>query len=283
MTVARGRPDRTRRRSTRSVVMPWRARLIAAVRPAGPAPATSTGTSRVRMRALLRRTVCLSVDRVSSRRRCVNRNVSWLTVATRRYEQRLRAEAAAETRRRILDAVYDRLREAPTQPVSIDQVARAARVARSTIYLIFGSRAGLFDAVGRDLMERGRFDRVVDAIAHPDAHETLRRGIRASCEYFAAHRDVHRVLVSTAALDAEATAGAVQRSEARRTAGMADLARRLAEQDRLRPHVTAEDAAHLLYLITSFDAFDVLYTGRGLPVDEVARLLVATAERTICR
>jgi hypothetical protein len=44
-----------------------------------------------------------------------------------------------------------------------------------------------------------------------------------------------------------------------------------------------DDAAHTLWLITSFDAFDLLYTGRGLPVDEVARLLIATAERAVCR
>jgi hypothetical protein len=31
-------------------------------------------------------------------------------MATRRYEQRLRAQSAEETRRRVLDAVYDQLR-----------------------------------------------------------------------------------------------------------------------------------------------------------------------------
>ena len=204
-------------------------------------------------------------------------------MTTRRYEQRLRAEAAEDTRRRILDAVHERLRAAPAQPVSLDQVARAARVARSTVYLDFGSRAGLFDAVAADLLERGGFDRVLSAVAHPDAREHLRGGIRAGCEVFAAYRDVHRALVSTATLDADATAGAVQRSEERRTGGMAYLARRLGEQDLLRADVTVEDAAHVLWLVTSFDAFDLLYTGRGLPVEEVARLLVATAERAVCR
>jgi hypothetical protein len=91
------------------------------------------------------------------------------------------------------------------------------------------------------------------------------------------------VLFSTAALDPEATAGAMQRADAGRAGGMAYLAQRLAEQDLLRPDVTVDDAAHILYLITSFDAFDQLYSGRGLPVDEVARLLVATAERAVCR
>lgn len=204
-------------------------------------------------------------------------------MTTRRYEQRLRAEAAEETRRRVLDAVYERLREAPSQPVSVDQVARGARVARSTVYLIFGSRAGLFDAVARDLLQRGGFERVTTAIAHPDAREHLRRGIRASADMFAVDRDVHRVLFSMAALDPDATAGAVQRSEARRARGMAYLAQRLAEQALLRPDVTVDDAGHILWLITSFDAFDLLYTGRRLPVEEVARLLVATAERAVCR
>jgi AcrR family transcriptional regulator len=204
-------------------------------------------------------------------------------MATRKYEQRLRAETAEETRRRVLEAVYDRLRSTPTQPVSVEEVARAARVARSTIYLIFGSRAGLFDAVATDLMQRGGFERVVTAVAHPDAREHLRRGIRAGVEMFAVHRDVHRVLFSTAALDPEATGGAIQRSEGRRAGGMAHLAERLAGQNLLRAGVTVDDAAHVLYMITSFDAFDLLYAGRGLPVDEVARLLVATAERAVCR
>ena len=48
-------------------------------------------------------------------------------MATRKYEQRLRADAAAETRRRILDAVYQWLHEAPSEPASIDRIARMAR------------------------------------------------------------------------------------------------------------------------------------------------------------
>ena len=204
-------------------------------------------------------------------------------MATRRYEQRLRAETAEETRRRILDAVYQRLRAAPAQPVSVEQIARAARVARSTVYLIFGSRAGLFDAVLQDLMQRGGFDRVVTAVAHPDAREHLRQGIRAGAAVSAVDRDVSRVLFSMAMIDPDSVGGALQRMEERRAGGMAYLARRLAEQDQLRPDVTEADAAHILYVMTSFDAFDLLYSGRRLPVDEVGRLLAAMAERAVCR
>ena len=39
----------------------------------------------------------------------------------------------------------------------------------------------------------------------------------------------------------------------------------------------------MLWMLASFASFDPLYTGRGLPADEVARILTETAERTLCR
>jgi AcrR family transcriptional regulator len=202
-----------------------------------------------------------------------------VTVATRRYEQRLRAQTAEETRRRVLDAMYEQLRETPAQPVSVDRIARTAGVARSTVYVIFGSRAGLFDAFAADLLERGGFRRVLDAIADPDPRVHLREGITGAVHTFAAHRDVTRALVSMAALDADAVGGAMQRSEQRRAKGMMRLARRLARHGLLREGLTAKAAADRLWVLTSFDAFDLLYSGRGLSADEVARVLVETAER----
>jgi AcrR family transcriptional regulator len=204
-------------------------------------------------------------------------------MATRKYEQRLRAEGAEETRRRILDAVYERLREAPSEPVSIDRIAQLARVARPTVYLAFGSRAGLFEALGADLLQRGGFERVLQAAAHPDAREGLRGGVRGVVEMYAAHRDVLRVLTSMAMLDAAAVGGAVQRMEQGRAGGMAHLAQRLADQGMLRLDVTADQATDLLWLLTSFDSFDLLYTGRALSVDKVAKTLITTAERNLCR
>ena len=193
-------------------------------------------------------------------------------------------EAAEETRRTILDAVYEQLRTAPAAPVSVEQVARTAGVSRSTVYLIFGSRAGLFDALSDDLWwHRSGFQQVVDAVTHQDAREHLRGGIDAGVRVFAAHRDVFRALFSMAQLDADAVGGAIARIEENRAGGMVHLARRLAEQDALRPDVTATDAADLLWLLTSFDGFDQLYTGRNLTVDHVARVLSTTAERSLCR
>ncbi len=204
-------------------------------------------------------------------------------MATRKYEQRLRAEEAERTRRRILDALYERLREAPAEPISVDQIARMARVSRSTVYLVFGSRPGLFCALGADIAKRGGFAAVLEAAACPDAIESLRAGIRAIVRMYASQRDVLRALHSMAQLDAEAGGGSVQKMDEGRAIGIASRARRLAEQGALRADVTEAQAADLLWLLTSFDAFDALYTGRSLPAEQVADALTATAERALCR
>jgi hypothetical protein len=64
---------------------------------------------------------------------------------------------------------------------------------------------------------------------------------------------------------------------------MARLAGRLGEQDLLLPNVSVPQAEHTLWVLTSFESFDSLYTGRGLPTDAVADLLFETAERALCK
>src|SRR4051795_1197940 len=95
-----------------------------------------------------------------------SQSVSLPPVTTRRYEQRQRAEDAEKTRQRVVDAVLERLRAAPAEPVAIEKIAAMAGVARSTVYAIFGSRAGLFDAVGAHLQARTGYERL-GAGAHP--------------------------------------------------------------------------------------------------------------------
>ena len=202
-------------------------------------------------------------------------------MATRPYEQRARAEEAERTRMRIIEAVFERLREAPAERVAIDRIARIAGVARSTVYAIFGSRSGLFDAVGRDLAARSGYARLVDAKHQPDARDHLRTGFAAASEMLAANRDIYRALRSMAQLDEQAVGGAVLRMEEERAAGMARLAGRLGEQGVLRDGVSVDDAEQVLWVLTSFESFDSLYTGRGMSTDRAVELLIDTAERAL--
>lgn len=203
-------------------------------------------------------------------------------VTTRKYQQRRRAEAAEETRRRILDAVYQQLRSAPAEPINVDQIARTADVARSTVYVVFGSRKGLFDALGEDLLQRAGFERMLRQSRQPDARQNLRATIHELATMYAAERDVIRALVSMAQLDPGAFSGAIKRLEERRARGMTELARRLADQDQLRSDLDAKAAADALWLLTSFDAFDLLHTGRRLSTSRVADTLTEVIEHAVC-
>lgn len=205
------------------------------------------------------------------------------TTKTRKYEKRLRAENAEQTRRRILDAVATSLRTTPTEPISLDAVADRARVARSTIYSIFGSRAGLFDAFVEDLGARTGLSSLTEAVANPDARQHLRAGITAASMMYAADRDIYRALCSMAQLDPESVGGGVQKMEAERAGGMAHVANRLAEDGALREGMSIGRATDVLWMICSFDAFDLLFTGRQLSADETIEILIATAEATVCR
>ena len=77
--------------------------------------------------------------------------------------------------------------------------------------------------------------------------------------------------------------GAIQRLESDRSGGIAHLAHRLAEQELLRPDATEAEATDVLWLLSGFESFDALFTGRGLGAHEVAERLIAMAERTLYR
>ena len=66
-----------------------------------------------------------------------------------------------------------------------------AGVARSTVYAIFGSRAGpLRRGRATTCGERAGYERLVEASHRPDAREALRGGLRAATEMLAADRDI---------------------------------------------------------------------------------------------
>ena len=65
---------------------------------------------------------------------------------TRTYTMTTRAEAAEETRRRILQAAFDLQSRRLASEIGLDAIAAEAGVSVQTILRRFGSRAGLFDA-----------------------------------------------------------------------------------------------------------------------------------------
>ncbi|MBH0778442.1 TetR/AcrR family transcriptional regulator [Nocardia bovistercoris] len=201
----------------------------------------------------------------------------------RKYDQAARADAAEQTRRRILDAVADQLREAPTRPVSLDKVAKAAGVSRSTIYVDFGSRAGLFDAFVAELTARTGVAELTAAVAADDPRAHLRGAIAAASAMMAGDLEIYRVLHAMDRLDPASAADAVRAMEENRRGGVTYVAERLHAAGALRADVSVDWAVDILWALTSFESLDLLLTGRGLGLDDAVERLTTTAERTLCR
>jgi AcrR family transcriptional regulator len=196
----------------------------------------------------------------------------------RPYRMKARAESVEETRRRVLDAAREAILNGPTPAVTMGDVARRANVARSTLYATYGSHAGLIGAVVADAGFRAGFVRLLELINLPDAAEGIRRFLPEAARMVGADSELTRRIQLLAQLDPEVKQ-ALAVAERAKADGMLYQAGRLAEQGRLRPGVTVEDAARLLYLLTDFGTFDALRTTWALDTDEIGHLMVAIASR----
>jgi AcrR family transcriptional regulator len=92
-------------------------------------------------------------------------------VKTRRYRSTLRAEQVQETRRRIRAAADTLFLEQGYRDVSMDDIARAAGVARQTVFSAFGSKPGVLKDV-LDVRLAGD-DAPLSIAERPDAQRML--------------------------------------------------------------------------------------------------------------
>ena len=204
------------------------------------------------------------------------------SIPKRSYNQKARAESAADTRRRIIEVTRDLLARAPLQSVSLPEIAAAAEVARSTVYTIFGSREGLMVAVAEDLLERGGFARIGQALRGPDVVRAFEISIDVAMELYAQEDAVGQALLSLAAVDRDASSAAARLNFGRRE-GMKKLAERMSAQGVLRDDVTVEEASDILWIVTSFETFAQLYRGRSLTPQQIGARLMSIVRRTLLR
>ena len=112
---------------------------------------------------------------------------------------------------------------------NLSEVAELARVVRSTIYTVFGSREGLLRAVVQDMSERGGWQRMREAFRDPDAWQAVRRNIEEGTRMAASEHSVVLAITVLAAVDPDAAVVAAEMDDVR-LRGLRSLAGRLGEQ-----------------------------------------------------
>jgi AcrR family transcriptional regulator len=166
--------------------------------------------------------------------------------------------------------------------LNVGDVAARAVVARSTVYATFGSKSGLVSALIDDTLERAGFGRLIELAGLSDPVEAIDRSLEQSCHMLEAELATFRRLSLLAKLDPEA-ALSLEDTDRGRLSAAQSLARRLHRAQKLKDGVREEEAASILWLVTSFPTFDELYTGWGLDVEQVAKRLQAIVHGTLLR
>ncbi len=202
----------------------------------------------------------------------------WVTsVSPRRYQLGARATAVSETRSRVIAAARELFVEGGFHQASMEEIAGRADVARGTVYHQFGSKLGVFEAVIADFEDRAGLDALVTVVETASPPTLLRATITAGCAYWATDPTLARKAIGLASMQPEIEQ-LLEHHDAGRLSLLNRIVDRLLEADLLREGCSPEHAVDVLWVLTSFDAYDLLTRGRGLQQAEAAAALVTLAE-----
>ena len=180
----------------------------------------------------------------------------------RRYVSPQRAAAAAETRRRIIEAATQILREGDIAAFSLEAVGRAAGVTRLTVYNQFGSRRGLLEAVFDEIALAGGLPQLQQAMTDPDGRAGLDRLIQIFCAFWGGNPAVGR-LHDASAMDEEFAQALRARNERRRV-GIRTLIERIERIEGASASETdRNEAIDFIFALTSRATYQSLATGRS--------------------
>ena len=199
---------------------------------------------------------------------------------TRPYVQRARAESAVATQRRMIEAARSVLTTGEVPRLELADVAERAGIARSTVYLSFGTRSAFMTKILDDSLHRAGFSRIREHIVLPDALEAMEKTLTETAVMYSTEHAVLQRMLLLAKLDRD-VAQDYQVRQKRRAAGMRVLAKRLRGQGRLRANVSVEAAAAVLWILTSFETFDQLFSGWSLDASKCGLRLVMIARSSL--
>lgn len=180
---------------------------------------------------------------------------------------------APETRESILRAARDLLHDEGAQRVRLADVARRAGISRQAVYLHFGSRVGLLVALVEYVDEvEGLHAHVSRVFGSADSVEALDRLVELHAEFTPRIRPVAEAIVAVRGIDEAAEAAWQNRLESRLD-GCRAIVAWLRREGRLAEHWTDEEAADLLWSLTSPHAWRDLVVERGWATDQYVRHL----------
>jgi AcrR family transcriptional regulator len=205
----------------------------------------------------------------------------------RPYRSRLRAEQAAQTRLRVLEASGDLFAERGYGATTIDAVAARAGVAVDTVYAIFGTKKGMLSALidlrvtgsgeGSDVLA-GEGPRAVRKVAN---QRQMLAGFAADIvPRIERVRPIDDVMQSAGAIDPE-IAELRARMQENRFSKLRTFIEWLAANGALRRDMQVDEAATIAWTLTSPEVNRLLRDVRGWSSQRYQEWLSATLARVL--
>ena len=190
----------------------------------------------------------------------------------------LRAEQAAVTTRRILDAARRAFADAGYAATTLREIASDAGVAVQTVYAVFGSKANILGALRQSVVTdpaaSEAYSAALTATVPDEALRSFARSIRLRWE---AGHDIVMIDMNAAAADQEIRAQ-VGAANAMRSRGIARLAGRLGE---LESGLDPRRVEALLDALTLTLLYEQLVSKHGWTADDYQSWLAAALRREI--
>ena len=186
-----------------------------------------------------------------------------------------------ESHQRVLDAAWQLILDKGSNAISMAEIGRRAVVSRQAVYLFFGSRPGLLEAMTRRKDETsGMLARMAAARARDDAWEAIETVMRTWLAYLPEIEPVAFALIAAAATDPEAND-----AWNKRMAGVRGifrlLTRRLAGEARLADGWDETSAGDFLFSLCHFTHWRTLVRECGWQQQAVSERIVETAGKTL--
>lgn len=198
-----------------------------------------------------------------------------------------RADQARATRRRVIEHATTLFQREGYAATTIEQIASAAGVAVQTVYFHFGNKATVLKEVV-DMLAAGddepvpMLDRpwVREVQETPDARRALALWLANSRLIFTRLAPVMKIVRDAAGSDPEMAAqwrtNVEQRFTAQRT-----LAQQLADKGALRPGLSVDRAADIIFCLVSHEVYFLSTMDRGWTPAEWERWMFTTLESAL--
>lgn len=217
----------------------------------------------------------------------VDRNVEAVN-GPREYHSPLREERARQTRTRVLEAARILFMARGYAPTTITAVAQESRVSVHTIYGVFGSKIGLLKAlldmtVGGDDQDVSLLERSGPQAMREATDQRRQLGMFAAGMAKQLDRlgPLDEILRSAAAVDAEAATLREDIQQRQRKEAMRTVVGWVAARGPLKEGLTEENAAAIVWTLTSPEVHAMLGSTWGWPTDEYGHWLAETLIATL--